>query len=187
MLNLLSSGAMLALNPTSRIPGRIISGSPALAVSSAALTTTSAAYADVVDNPYARSAAGSSSGGGDFIGDLIGNLGNGALTIVSLGLLLYILSVAFEALTAVASGASSAITDGVDVEDDDRAPPQDLIVQDGALYDDSGTGSVTDGPLSKKAKEALRKKSFTGDFAPWMTIDPKKIEQAKKEREQRRN
>jgi hypothetical protein len=55
------------------------------------------------------------------------------------------------------------------------------------VYDDSGTGAYTGEIVNDKKKLSKMKAASGVEYAPWMTIDERKIEDAKKAREQRKN
>lgn len=141
----------LALNPTGKLVGPESRPAlrPAAAVLGAITTTLPPAFAEVVDNPYAPSAVQQSGGGDDIIGNIIGFVVGGAINIAFVGLLLFILKFAFD---AVSSTDFSAVTmtpeEGAEVDATPKTPINLKKIGD-AFFDDSGTGAVTE-PAEKK-------------------------------------
>jgi hypothetical protein len=146
---LCSTVGALAINPTGKfvVPESRPALRPAAAVLGAITTTLPPAFAEVVDNPYAPSAVQQSGGGDDVIGNIMGFVVGGAINVAFVGLLLFILKFAFD---AVSSTDFSAVT--VTPEEgavDTPKTPINLKKIGDAFFDDSGTGAVTE-PAEKK-------------------------------------
>ena len=213
MLNFLcSSVGALAINPTGKLnPESRPALRPAAAVLGTITTTLPPAFAEVVDNPYAPSAVQQSGGGDDVIGNIMGFVVGGAINVAFVGLLLFILKFAFD---AVSSTDFSAVT--VTPEEgavDTPKTPINLKKIGDAFFDDSGTGAVTEpaekkegkrnnmmgavrGPLQLTAAALCSRPApiisarslclvYQGgrELAPWMKIDQNRIEKAKQARE----
>ena len=205
----------LALNPTGKLVGPESRPAlrPAAAVLGAITTTLPPAFAEVVDNPYAPSAVQQSGGGDDVIGNIMGFVVGGAINVAFVGLLLFILKFAFD---AVSSTDFSAVTvtpeEGAEVDMTPKTPINLKKIGD-AFFDDSGTGAVTEpaekkegkrnnmigavrGPLQLTAAALCSRPApiisarslclvYQGgrELAPWMKIDQNRIEKAKQARE----
>ena len=149
LISLCSTMGALAINPTGKfvVPESRPALRPAAAVLGAITTTLPPAFAEVVDNPYAPSAVQQSGGGDDVIGNIMGFVVGGAINVAFVGLLLFILKFAFD---AVSSTDFSAVT--VTPEEgavDTPKTPINLKKIGDAFFDDSGTGAVTE-PAEKK-------------------------------------
>jgi len=178
MLALLDSAIALAPSAKAGIEHR-----PALRPAAALSAFTAApAFAEVVANPYASAAATvSSDDGGDFIGDALGFLGGSILNLLCFALVAFIIKFGFDAL--IAASQAPAINIDEDEEDDGPRVPQNLSVQGGALFDDSGTGAVTAAAKKEQGKKNFMKGAGGREFAPWMQIDQNAIAKAKAQRD----
>lgn len=214
MLNFLcSSVGALAINPTGKLnPESRPALRPAAAVLGTITTTLPPAFAEVVDNPYAPSAVQQSGGGDDVIGNIMGFVVGGAINVAFVGLLLFILKFAFDAVSSTDFSAVT-VTPEEGAEVDTPKTPINLKKIGDAFFDDSGTGAVTEpaekkegkrnnmmgavrGPLQLTAAALCSRPApiisarslclvYQGgrELAPWMKIDQNRIEKAKQARE----
>ncbi len=151
MLAAACAAAMLALHPS----GKPVApeSRPALRPVAAALTGVVGAppaFAEIVDNPYARSAVVQQDSGSDFIGNIVGFVFNSALNLAFVGLLLFSLKFLYDSVQATDFTPVTRLADEED--DDERKAPTNLSQVGDALFDDSGTGAVTGPAEQKKGK-----------------------------------
>lgn len=119
--------------------------------------------------------------------DIVGTVVNGGVTVATLGLAAFIGRYVLEIVQEVGNQAGKMAE--YDREVERQRPKQKPKKQTGAIFDDSGSGAVSDAQVQKEM-EVMKKKgrgSFQVGgggvkFAPWLDIDEGAVAEVKKAR-----